>query len=137
MGRSKRHLWPVWLVVLGLTCARVHAHVQALEAGPGRLRLLYQAEQEGVASVQPGTCLVGLPPDGGVELAVLEAHPASRVPAGPQDAWGDLRLEGPAFLGEVGWVRDQRVVEVGFGPRREADGGVQVFDRVVAELLQH
>ena len=46
----------------------------------------------------------------------------------------NCQVSGPVFLGKEGLVRDQRVVELGFAPRRSADGSLEVFERVVVEL---
>ena len=111
----------------------MHAEVRVVESGPGYLRIAYEAEPVDLRLAAGRSWLVGLPLEGEVSLEVVEARTSSpaepaSLPSLPED------LEGPAFLGAQGFVRDQRVVELVFAPRREAGGSVQVYDRVVVDL---
>jgi len=80
--------------------------------------------------------LVGIPLEGNPRIEVMEAHAAARYYLG-QDAEvaAALRLDGPASLGEVGYLRDQRVVQMSLGPRLAADGVVVAYDRIVVDVL--
>ena len=117
-----------------------------MEQTPGSVRLLYEAgpaTPSGLVSDKPLTfdhirdlrrsCTVGIPPDSEVEMEIVEARVAARVPA-PEAA--DLlsgMAQGPATLGERGLLRRQEVVTLGFGPR--LDGAeLTVFDRIEVEL---
>lgn len=111
----------------------LHAEVRVVESGQGYLRIAYEAEPVDLRLAAGRSWLVGLPLEGEVSLEVVEARTSSpaepaSLPSLPED------LEGPAFLGAQGFVRDQRVVELVFAPRREAGGSVQVYDRVVVDL---
>ena len=113
--------------------AALQAEVRVVESGPGYLRVAYEAEAVDLQLASGRSWLVGLPLEGGVRLEVVEAR------AAPPSDMASLRsladeLRGPAYLGSEGFVRDQRVVELVFAPRRQADGSVLVYDRVVVDL---
>lgn len=122
-----------WLVVcLGVGSASP-AQIRLMAAGPGSVRLEFSALRADRPEQAARSCLVGVPLDGQVRLEVVEAQPGNRVAAQPESeagAWAD----GPAVLGESGFLRQQRVVELLFLPRREADGTRQLFERVVVDL---
>ena len=125
--------------------------MQILEQGTGRLRLEYSAgsvldrwravagdEVLSAALLRSlyKTTVVGIPLEGDVELEVVEVIPAGTfaTPKLEETEW-DLPLEGPAFLGDTGFVRNQRVVRLNFAPRLSGSGSdVQLFSRVVADL---
>jgi hypothetical protein len=134
---------------LGAQQAGTGVSIQILEQHPDRLRLAYSigssmnnAMPEGgpiSAGLLGSLCktgVVGIPLAGEVELEIVEVSRAGTfdLPVLPDGEW-DLRLDGPVFLGEPGFVRNQRVVQVNFAPRA-VDGGsqVQLFSRVVADL---
>ena len=107
--------------------------MRVLQSGPGHLRVAYEAEPVDLRLAAGRSWLVGLPLEGEVSLRVVEARAAPSADIVPRASLaGDL--EGPVFLGAEGFVRDQRVVELVFAPRREADGSVLVYRRVVADL---
>ena len=138
------------------------ARLHVVEWGPGRVRIRYEAHRNeieaalaaayarpdgaadaGGARAPAGDIvrdlvkggLVGLPLEGPAHLVVLEAREVARLPA---EHAGHLisegRLEGPAFLGEIGHVRNQRVVHVGFGPSLEGDRWIALYDRIEIEI---
>lgn len=122
--------------------------IEILEQHPDRLRLAYSAgsslqplisDGEALSAYYLGslckTSVTGMPLAGEVELEIVEAIPAGTfdMPRLNDEEW-DLPLRGPAFLGEPGFVRNQRVVQVSFAPRAVGDGRVQLFSRIVADL---
>ena len=69
-------------------------------------------------------------------MEIVEVIPVGTfaAPALDSQEW-DLPLQGPAFLGDTGFVRDQRVVQLNFAPKLSSDGSeVQLFSRVVVDL---
>ncbi len=123
--------------------------IQILEQHPDRLRLAYSVGSSVNNAMPEGgpisagllgslckTSVVGIPLAGEVELEIVEVSPAGTfgMPVLPDGEW-DLRLDGPVSLGEPGFVRNQRVVQVNFTPRSaDGDSQVQLFTRVVADL---
>jgi hypothetical protein len=120
------------MVCLAVTGA-APSQVRLMASGPGYLRVEFTAPQADRPELAARSCLVGVPLDGQVQLAVVEARAGQRVTAPSADEAG-VWLDGPAALGESGFLRRQRVVEVIFAPRREADGTWQLFERVVVDL---
>ena len=111
------------------------AEVRIAASGPGHLRLVYEAERADQQRHAGRSWLVGLPAKGEVKLEVIEVQEGERVrPEGRIDAGDGESLRGPAYLGEIGFIRDQRVAELIFAPREEEDGALRVFDRVVVDL---
>ncbi|MBI2503415.1 MAG: hypothetical protein HYW07_09335 [Candidatus Latescibacteria bacterium] len=94
----------------------MRAEIQLLDSQPTQVRLVWQADPEQLAGGEGQTCWVGLPQTGEPRLEVVGALPAGalRVEPGGEE-W--TRVPGPARLSEVGYVRDQRVVGVVFGPQ--------------------
>ena len=139
-------------------------HVSVVEWGPAHVRLVYEvdaaaavaaatgAEGATVESVhfgaiggEPGAAailgslvegvLVGMPQEGGAHLEILEAREVARFPAVAGSHLRDgVQPSNPASLGEVGYLRDQRVVGVRFGPGLEPDGTIVVYDHIVAQV---
>ena len=123
------------VLVAGCLVARAAAEVQIVASGPGHLRLVYEAERADRQRPVGRSWLVGLPLQGVVNLEVVEAQEGELVQPGIQiDAGDGEPLRGPAYLGEIGFIRDQRVVELIFAPCEEEDGTLRVFDRVVVDL---
>ena len=129
-----------WWPTCGLAAAS-DGVVWLVASGPGFARILYRAATPApagshlpAAALHPfiETALVGVPLDGDVELAVLEAHIGAHL--ADTELPEDLGLQGPVALGEPAMLRHQRVVGLTFTPARNADGGVVIFDRVLVEL---
>ena len=129
-------------------------HARVTEWGPGHVRILYELDTDALAAAlataatSPGTPTtvllqnlitggwVGVPLSGPVELEILAARQVGHLSlAQAAEAATDLHLEAPAILGEPGFLRDQRVVQVKFGPASEGAGRVAVYDRVEVQLL--
>ena len=104
------------------------AELRVSEQTPQRLRLVWTPE--GQELEQGRGALIGIPIDGQVRLELVEAHVARTDRAAEDDA----PTPGPAFLGESGFARRQRVVSVAFAPRVEADGTRTLYDRIVVDL---
>jgi len=104
------------------------AQVRVIESGPQRLRLTWEPAASEMAWGRGA--LVGLPPTGDIRLEVIEARIA-RTDIADDDV---EPMAGPAFLGRTGRVRSQRVAELAFGPRVEADRTRTLYDRVVVDV---
>ena len=104
------------------------AELRVSEQTPQRLRLVWVPE--GRELEQGRGALIGIPIDGQVRLELVEARVA-RTDRAAEDA---APTPGPAFLGESGFARRQRVVPVAFVPRVEADGTRTLYDRIVVDL---
>jgi hypothetical protein len=118
--------------------------VDLVASGPGYVRLLFQAPKFADV-VRPGapdepaeylrhfthSTLVGVPLDGAIELIIIEAH-ASGEAVGELPA--DLRCDGPAWVEAPAFLRQQRVVAVGFGPSAQGKDRATVYDQVLVEL---
>ena len=80
------------------------------------------------------TTAVGIPLSGDARLELVEAREAGRVPLAGMAA-PRLLSAGPVLLGETGFLRRQRLVELGFGPRLSEDGDhLIIYDRIVADV---
>ena len=134
--------------------------LQVVDWGPHHVRLLYEADLRAARAmlnaakeIAPGSeghrqaataavvrdlargGLVGIPLVGQPRMELVEARETGRFHLGPDAAVAaQWRLDGPAVLGEIGYLRDQRVVQVSFGPRLEVDGSVVAYDRVVVDV---
>ena len=151
------HKWlAVVLVLLLAWQAEAGVSVEILQQHSDRLRLAYSVGTVTHSQVSAAggsvsaallqslykTSVVGIPPTGGVELEIVEVIAAGTFDA-PElvsgkalvsEEW-DLPLDGPACLGETGFVRNQRVIQLNFAPRLVAAGSqVQLFSRVVVDL---
>ncbi len=104
------------------------AELRVSEQTPQRLRLVWLPE--GQELEQGRGALIGVPIDGRVRLELVEA----RVARTDRAAEDDAPTPEPAFLGESGFARRQRVVPVAFAPRVEADGTRTLYDRIVVDL---
>ena len=104
------------------------AELRVSEQTPQRLRLVWVPE--GRELEQGRGALIGIPIDGQVRLELVEARVA-RTDRAAEDV---APTPGPAFLGESGFARRQRVVPVAFAPRVEADGTRTLYDRIVVDL---
>ncbi len=111
------------------------SRVSVLETGAGFVRLEFTASHEPGASLYGyyESGLVGIPLEGAFEHEVVSAHEAGSMPRANVRG-GAVGIDGPVSVGEAGFVRDQRVVPLGFGPRRNDDGTVTLFDRVVVDV---
>ena len=97
----------------------------------------------GLSSAHPGQLLglykagaVGIPLSGDVRLELVEAREVGRVPVVAGVALPRLLSGGPVILGETGFLRRQRLVELAFGPRlSEAGDELIVYDRIVADIF--
>lgn len=138
------------MLILRTDAAADPAWVEVVEQSPDRLRLSYSAESildrwtsatggsatDGLIQLLHTTSVVGIPLEGEVYLEIAELTSAGTVAASQLDSeeW-DLALDGPVFLGESGYIRDQRVVQVCFAPRlAEGSAAVELFSRVVVDL---
>ncbi len=104
------------------------AELRVSEQTPQRLRLVWTPD--GQELEQGLGALIGVPSDGQVRLELVEA----RVARTDRAAEDDAPTPGPAFLGESGVARRQRVVPVAFAPHVEADGTRTLYDRIVVDL---
>ena len=122
-------------VVVALVTGAMAADLRVLESSSRSLRLEYETRGDERELFTGNSWLVGLPAEGEVRLEVVEVSSRLKlVEAELLTVEGEQRVSGPVFLGKEGFVRDQRVVELGFAPRRSADGSLEVFERVVVEL---
>lgn len=122
-------------VIVALVTGAMAADLRVLESSARSLRLEYEVRGDERELFTGNSWLVGLPTEGEVRLEVVEA--SGRLEPAESELLaveGEQRVSGPVFLGKGGFVRDQRVVELGFAPRRSADGSLEVFERVVVEL---
>ncbi len=125
-----------FLFALLLMAGSVVAEVGIVQTSSAHLRIVYEAAGSNWRMDTGRSVLVGLPLEGEVGLQIIEAQVAEQLEAEEvlDEVGEDLRLDGPAFLGQPGFVRDQRVVQLVFAPRREAEGRILVYNRVVVEL---
>ena len=121
--------------------AGIRTQIKIVDQSAERLRISYETvgatsidTQQDQLSSLIGSCIIGIPVESTPQLEVVEARVAARssTSAAEREATG-LRLEGPAFLGETGFVRDQRVVKLAFSPRH-TDAELLIYDRVVADV---
>ncbi len=117
--------------------------VTVLATGKGFVRLSYEATLTDTDSTESlvermaprhwlAASMVGLPRGVQPSLHVLEARPSSRRSS---EVDSDLLLDGPVQLGAPVQLRDQYAVPVRFAPRREGDGRIVVYDRVVVDVI--
>lgn len=133
--------FPLFLLLLHTVAAGpCPAAVEVLGSDGTGLRVVYERDsaEDGSGSEWGHTVLVGLPPAGEVSLTVVEAVEGVPRQAGegvPREA-GDRGICGgePARVGDPGWLRGQRLVPLLFGCRRQPDGGLVPYDRVVVDL---
>ena len=104
------------------------AELRVSDQTPQRLRLVWTPDDRELE--QGRGALIGVPSDGQVRLELIEA----RVARTDQAAEEDAPTPGPAFLGESGIARRQRVVPLAFAPHVEADGTRTLYDRIVVDL---
>ncbi|NKB71905.1 MAG: type IX secretion system sortase PorU [Candidatus Latescibacteria bacterium] len=116
----------------GLSPLAIQGQTSLEKAGPDKIRIVYRPDKIAAAEALVHTCLVGIPAAGEVRLEVVEVVEA----VGPSwaDPWPERSLGGPARLGAPGFVRDQRVVELVFEPRRQGDGRLRGYRRVVVDI---
>ncbi len=91
---------------------------------------------EGLLRLSHQTVVVGIPLSGEVQLEVVEVISSGTFAAPVLDGqeW-DLPLDGPVIMGETGFLRDQRVVQISFAPKlAEGDAEVELFSRVVVDV---
>ena len=113
----------------------LQAEIQMAHSGPGQWRIVYEAAETNSPLQVERQVLVGIPLEGEVQLEVVEARISGQLGEEAVDELAeDVRLEGPAYLGEIGFARNQRVVPVIFAPRREVADRVFTYDRVVVDL---
>ena len=114
--------------------ATTRATVRVVEQGEHHLRLRYDAEEPGSRS--PGQCLIGIPSDGSVAMTIVSATPGAVIDPLPTDRNGPdagFSASAPAILGEPGFLRDQRVVNLTF-PAPMLDGHSMSYERVTVDL---
>ena len=115
-------------LVLLLVARPLHAEVRVVETGPTYLRISYKTDKEDFSAAMGRNRLVGIPLEGKVELKIIEAQIAGHLQQTAVDEiLEDLQLDGPAFLGTPGLVRNQRVVPLVFAPHLEEDGRILVY----------
>ena len=124
------------LVVLLLSfTGDLSAQVRIVETGLAHLRVAYEPQSPDLRLEAGNSWLVGIPPEGDVSLTLIEEEVERRLSGKEAEAAVDgFRTDGPAVLGEVGFVRNQRVVELAFPPRREVDGTFTQYGKVVVDL---
>jgi len=95
------------------------------EASPSQLRGLFKG------------CAIGIPLTGMAWLEVVSAHEAGRAvfDEGGDHGYAHMAAQGPVASGGIGSVRRQRVLNLGFGPRRSDDGTeLIIYDRMVVDI---
>ena len=111
--------------------------LQVVELGDNYLRILYTADGPDWQNSQR-RCVLGIPPDGEVSMHVVEAvgSPATETLNAVEldELIADFRLDGPAELGEPGYLRDQRVISLVFAPRMSTAGSITVYERVSVDV---
>ncbi|MCC7265399.1 MAG: type IX secretion system sortase PorU [Candidatus Latescibacteria bacterium] len=133
MNKSCLRVMSCLAVLLGSAVAP-GAEVRVVASQPEQVRLVWQADADQLASGEAQTCWVGLPQTGEPSLEVIGVHPAGELAVAPQgEVWCTAR--GPARLSAVGYVRDQRVVGVTFGPQQLGKDRVSRYDQV--EVVVH
>lgn len=124
------------------------ARIQVVDSGPGHVRLLYEADpgdhaSPGWSAAMPSLlrdlsrgALVGIPLTGSVAVELVEARQAGSIQAPANRAPLDgLSLGSPVVLGDTGFLRRQRVASVGFGPALGEGGQLEIYDRIVADVV--
>ena len=94
------------------------------EAGPSQLRGLFKG------------CAIGIPLTGKAWAELVVAHEAGRAAfVEANHGHAHMAADGPFAPGGIGFLRRQRVLNLGFGPRRSDDGKeLIVYDRVVVDI---
>ncbi len=107
------------------------ASVRVVDSGDDFVRLLYErGPANPLESLEYS--LLGLPLAGNAVVDVEEAVPGPLL--APPELAGlstDLFAAGPVHLGPPGFMRDQRVATLHFGPAPAAGGSLQMFDRLL------
>ena len=128
----------VYRLVVVLVASPVLAdQVSVVDGGPNHLRVLFEASEDSWRSAVERRHLIGIPLTGEVDLKILDVIVGVTVDADAANAdevLSELDLDGPASLGEPGFMRDQRVIPLMFKPIRLADGTLETYRRVVVEL---
>ena len=122
------------LAVLLGSAGVARAEVRLLASQPSQVRLLWQADAGQLAAGEVQTAWVGLPQEGEPSLEVVATHQIGSLAVELKgEVWNTA--QGPARLSEVGYVRDQRVVGVAFGPQQLGADRVGLYDQV--EVVVH
>lgn len=122
------------LAVLLGSAAGSRAEVRLLYSDAGQVRLLWQADAGQLAAGEVQTAWVGLPQEGAPSLEMVATHQiGSLAVESGGEVWNTA--QGPARLSEVGYVRDQRVVGLVFGPQQLGTDRVGLYDQV--EVVVH
>ena len=107
------------------------ADVRLLRQEPGMLRLAYTADRAETSGCDHKV-LIGIPLQGDVTLSVVRTTVSPTVTAGPAKApCQQSSHPSPAYLGAIGFLREQRVVEVWFSRAGHHD---QTFEEIVVDL---
>jgi hypothetical protein len=109
--------------------------VQVVGHGDNHLRILYTAEGNDWRN-SLRRCVVGIPPEGGVSMEVVKAVETSTqslTEAELDELTADFRLQGPAELGEQGYLRDQRITTLVFAPALTT-GGIILYEQVLVDV---
>ena len=108
--------------------------MRLLDYGDSYAQILYTSDGP-VWRNSERRCLLGIPPDGEVGLRIVEAVEGPMEEAVSEaeleELLADFRLDGPAWLGESGLLRNQRVVSLVFAPKLTPSGEIRTYDRVV------
>lgn len=124
------------LVVLFLSLAgTLSAQVRIVETGAAHLRIVFEPETLDLRLSGGNSWLVGIPAEGDVNLSLVEVEEVRRLSWAEVEAEVEgIRTDGPAVLGEVGFIRNQRVVELSFPLRRETNGTLIQYGKVVVDV---
>ncbi len=118
-----------WVAVLLGGAVAPGAEVRVVDLQPDQVRLLWRAAAGQLTAGEGQSCWVGLPQTGEPSLEVLRVHGAGVLAVEPVgEVW--QAAQGPAQLSEVGYVRDQRVVGVVFGPGQLGSDRVGLYAEV-------
>ena len=128
---------PLLLPIVLLQLSAVsQATVRVVEQGVRHLRLQYDPGGPWEQSTQQ--CLIGVPTSGDISMRVVAELTGPVIDAVPvpggEGLQAGLAFQGPAHLGAPGYLRDQRVANLTFGPTSIPGGRLQTYERVVVEL---
>ena len=111
----------------------LRAELRILASGTDYLRLDYTAGELDLQRSTGRSFLVGIPEHARVELEILEQQEATGLLPVPGGMTEQI-YSASANLGEIGRLRDQKVVELLFTPKVTTGQSTTFFDRQVVEL---
>ena len=100
---------------------------------PNPLRVTFETDETEFFMVPSSGWLVGLPFEGEVRLTIIEAQ-SELIETADLIEESVVPFQELVYLGEPGFVRDQRVVELIFAPWQKENEHFRLFTRVVIDL---